>query len=378
MKKVCHITSAHKRYDVRVFEKECRTSAKFGFETYLLVNDNKENELVNNVRIISSGKNFSTRISRVLFSLKHFYKLAKVIDAQIYHLHDPELLPLALKLKKRGKKVIFDSHEYYSEQLKEKNYLPKIIRKIITFTYTLYERYIFKRIDSVIYPCTLNYAKSTNQIKAKRITYLNNVPRLEDYYFEYEERKFNEDTYLCYAGTLSYDRGLIQMIKAAYEANSKLHLSGRFSPPSLYKDITRLIEFSSVQYHGYLAKNQVLSIYKKSSIGINILLDKGQYSITNNLSTKVYEYMAMGLPVILTETEYSKLILKEYPFGISVDPKNIEEIVNAIEYLKKNPDIASKMSKFGRKAILEKYNWELEEIKLITLYNDLLLVNECL
>ena len=81
--------------------------------------------------------------------------------------------------------------------------------------------------------------------------------------------------------------------------------------------------------------------------------------------------MSMGIPVIMSETRFNKLILDEYPFGIAVTPGNIDEITSAIKYLKSNPEKAYEMGMNGRKAIREKFNWELEEKKLIDLYKSL-------
>mgnify|MGYP006954327009 CR=1 FL=1 len=55
---------------------------------------------------------------------KHAYEAALALDCELYHLHDPELLPYALKLKRHGKTVIFDSHEFYSLLIQEKGYIP--------------------------------------------------------------------------------------------------------------------------------------------------------------------------------------------------------------------------------------------------------------
>lgn len=83
------------------------------------------------------------------------YLEAMKINADIYKLHDPELLRIGLRMKRNGKKVIFDSHENYREQIKEKKYIPKWIRKGIVFLYGCFENYIVKKIDGVIMPCPI-------------------------------------------------------------------------------------------------------------------------------------------------------------------------------------------------------------------------------
>ena len=107
-KKVCHITSAHNSNDIRVFVKECASLAENGFETYLVAEG--ENKEINNVKILGIGKKPTNRFVRMVFFARKAYRIAKETNCDIYHIHDPELLPYGLKLLKAGKKVIFDSH----------------------------------------------------------------------------------------------------------------------------------------------------------------------------------------------------------------------------------------------------------------------------
>ena len=58
-----------------------------------------------------------SRMARMLLTTKRIYKKSLEQDADIYHLHDPELLPYALKLKRKSKCVIFDSHENILEYM---------------------------------------------------------------------------------------------------------------------------------------------------------------------------------------------------------------------------------------------------------------------
>ena len=75
---------------------------------------------------------------------KMVYLKAKALDCDVYHFHDPELLPYGIKLKKAGKKVIFDSHEDVSAQIKDKPWIPKIIRGLVSSIYKAYETHCFR------------------------------------------------------------------------------------------------------------------------------------------------------------------------------------------------------------------------------------------
>ncbi|MBQ8698878.1 MAG: hypothetical protein IJ521_07760, partial [Schwartzia sp.] len=117
----------------------------------LIVNDNQENEMLDNgIKILSTGFVPQGRWQRMTGGVKRVYELGLAEDADIYHLHDAELLTIALKLKKHGKKVIFDSHEVYGEVIKGREWIPITLRKGLSAAYNIYETYISKRIDAVI------------------------------------------------------------------------------------------------------------------------------------------------------------------------------------------------------------------------------------
>ena len=100
--KVCHMTSAHPPEDVRIFYKECVSLANAGYDVYLVAKG--ESYEKNGVHIIGVGQPSGGRLSRMTKFSKQVYQAALAVNADIYHFHDPELLPYGLKLKRRGKK----------------------------------------------------------------------------------------------------------------------------------------------------------------------------------------------------------------------------------------------------------------------------------
>ncbi|MDF2544307.1 MAG: hypothetical protein K0S47_4025 [Herbinix sp.] len=370
MVKVCHITSAHKRYDTRIFEKECCSLAKHGYEVILLVNDSNGDEIKNKVKITSTGFRPKNRFHRLLFSSGKIYKKAISIDADIYHFHDPDLLFISKKLKKSNKKVVYDSHEFYYMQIREKKYIPKLFRSIVASIYNVIETNVIRKIDAVITPCKFN-GENVFENRAKRTVFINNTPRLEEFYNKYEDKILTGDK-VCHVGSLTYERGIYHLVKAIKKADVNLLLGGDFKSQEFENTIKNMPEYSSVDYRGYLNKDGIVKIYQECYAGICTILNVGQYNKTDNLATKAYEYMSMGLPVIISDYPYVREVLKKYEFGIAVDPQNTDEIANAIEYLKNNPSDAYRMGQNGRKAIIELFNWNIDEDRLIKLYKSLM------
>lgn len=369
MTKVCHITSVHQPEDVRIFHKECVSLARAGYEVYLVERGASYDK--NGVHIVGFGEVTGGRLKRMTQVARRAYRAALAVDADIYHFHDPELLPYGLKLKRLGKRVIFDSHERYVEQLRTKTYLPSWAAALAAELYGAYERRSLKRLDAVILPCTFN-GRNPFQGQCARTPIIGNAAIPGEFYERYDPAAPKKDRLICYVGGLTENRGITASIKAAAKAGARLALAGRFSPQGYEEKLRAMEEFSCVDFRGSLSRAEVAALLTESRIGLCALLDRGQYWKADNFGIKVYEYMSMGLPVILSASAYNKQMVERYRFGICVEPENPDEIAAAVQYLLDHPEEARKMGENGRRAVEEEFNWGIEEKKLLALYEDIL------
>ncbi len=363
--KVCHITTAHDSDDTRIFQKECVFLAKENdFDVFLIAPGESRKE--KNVQVIGLGEKPSSRFKRMAFLTKKALKTAVDLDADIYHFHDPELLTVGLKLKKMGKHVIFDSHEITSEQIKIKKYIPKLLRKTIATMYYRKESNVTKQIDAVIVPCLYD-GKNWFDDRSRETVFVDNLPIISDKpKKEYVPVTRNYD--LCTIGSLTAERGITELLEARKIANCTLLMGGDFSNEEYEAYLIEKGLMKDVKYVGHCTMDKVINYYNNSKIGISTILPVGQYLRIGNLPTKVYEFMSMSIPVILSDLPSAKKAISEYKFGITVNPEKPEEIAKAIDYLLKNPDCAQEYGREGRRAIEEKYNWEMEVKKITVLY----------
>lgn len=364
---VCHISSLHKRYDVRIFQKECTTLSRNNYKVFYCVNDLNKEEIINDVHIISTNIISKSMLHRLVIANRKLIKLALSTNADIIHIHDPELLLYYRKLKKKGKVVIYDSHEFYYYQILNKHYIPRIFRKTIALVYKFIENNALNHIDAVIFPCTINNSLPIKKTKAK-IEIIGNMPILESFNNQNHNKIISS---VIYIGAITEQRGIINNVIAAYNANYKFLLAGNFNDDAFHSRLKEMKEYSCVSYFGSLNSLEVVDLLSTARVGFSTLLNQGQYGIGDNFPTKVYEYMSMGIPVIISKGQYVDDIFRKTPFGISVDPNDIDQITNALINLRDNEELYKVYSLNGRQLVKEKFNWNIEAEKLLQLYQNI-------
>ena len=109
----------------------------------------------------------------------------------------------------------------------------------------------------------------------------------------------------------------------------------------------------------------------RTNVGASTLLNVGQYAQIDTFPTKVYDYMSMALPVVISNTAFAQQMNERFHFAICVDPDNPQDLAKAFLWLKAHPTEAIEMGKNGRKAIEDEFNWEKESEKLVNFYKQL-------
>ena len=365
--KVCHLSSVHPRNDNRIFFKECVTLQKNGYDTYLVIADGLGDETKYDVKIIDVGKPIN-RFSRIFItSLKVFLK-AKKLEADIYHFHDPELAPLCLLFRLLGKPVIFDVHENIGEQIKDKQWLSPVFANFFSFLFSFLNT-IFTKSFSVIIAENSYSVIYKNQKSKHQFVVILNFPQLQLLdQFKNLNRTGNE---FFYIGVISNDRGLDTILNALNILESKnydfrMHFIGRVFDEIDWTKYPKIRE--KIVFYGRMNLDEGYAISSKCIAGLAVLKPIGNY--VSSYPTKVFEYMAIGLPTITSNFALYKQIVEHNKVGWCVDPYSSADLAQVMTNILDSKSL-SEISEYAV-SVSSKYSWESESKKLLKLYHNIL------
>lgn len=366
--RVAHLTSVHPRYDSRIFWKQCRSLAAAGHDVSLVVADGLPDEVCDGVKIAGVRK-LPSRWKRMLVTPRRVLAKVLELDADIYHLHDPELLTVALALKRAGKRVVFDSHEDVPRQILSKHYLWKPIRSSVSWLAAAYERFVCSRLDAVV-AATPTIREKFLRINPRTID-VNNYPLLGEFDAFSATDDSPKDAAVCYVGGISAVRGIKELVRALAltSGSMKLLLAGSFIESEVSAEVRTMEGWRRVEELGWLGRDGVGEVMQRSLAGIVTLHPTLTYM--DALPVKMFEYMSAGLPVIASDFPLWRRILDDAKCGICVDPMDPKAIAGAIDWIAAHPEEARRMGENGQRAVRERYNWHEEGRKLIGLYRSL-------
>lgn len=370
--RICHVCNAHSVDDARVFHRACCELARAGYEVHLFAQGKRTEAYEHNGVMIhplpepGNRRERYTRASRIA-------QLAADLKPDLFHVHEPDLLGPVIS-RAGSRPVIFDVHESYLDMLNENSWMPTWIKPFVRIAWDQWERRLVRRCAGIV---------TVTETIAKRYQRLNNnvclVANFPDLHSMDELSPVQRDGSTCVmAGTLSSDNGLPAIFRALAllkqrGVSVRLNLAGTASDdylPFLWKEAERLDVRQQVEYHGILSREEALLFQKKADIGL-VTYQPLRYCV-NSLPNKLLECMSLGVPVVYSNFPNYREITETAGAGIMVDPTVPEQIADAIETLVRNPDLARRMGEAGKRAVREQFNWDVERVKLLRLYYEIL------
>jgi glycosyltransferase involved in cell wall biosynthesis len=366
MTHIAHLSSVHPRFSTRIFNKMCRSLVASGLEVSFVVADGKGDTVDSGVQILDAGASKS-RLNRMLNAPKRLLHKALALDADLYHLHDPELIPIGLRLKKLGKCVVLDVHEDVPKQLLTKPYLNKPLLFMLSRAFGVYESWACRQFNALVC-ATPAIREKFSRVNTVAVD-INNFPLDSELFIGSISKKQVE---VCYVGGISGIRGIREVCAALpmLQTSTRLNLCGLFSEPSLEQTVRAMPGWKLVNMLGFLNRAGVRDILGRSVAGLVTFHPSPNH--VDAQPNKMFEYMSAGIPVIASDFPLWREIILGNQCGLCVNPMDPAAIARAIDYLVCNPNEARRMGENGRRAVIDKYNWSIEEVKLLSLYDQIL------
>ncbi len=366
---VVHISTVHDSKDIRIFQKECRSLAARGYNVSIIAASEKL-VTVEGVSIIPlRGARFRPlRMSIVCF--RAFLK-ALSLKSDIYHLHDPELLPWGQLLRLFRKRVVFDMHENLPASILHREWLPRILRRPLSRATSVFERLLLKGMPIVF--AEKSYARVYPWVKTSTIVL--NMPLVNEFRsITIPERN---GPIVGYIGVVDPSRGSTILLDAlrvlkGWGLPVGLELIGPIEPQH-ERELRDLIEaygLEGVNIRGYMDSIRGWKLLARCSLGTALLAPLPNY--VDSYPTKVFEYMALGLPVLASSFPLYKTIVEDLSCGYCVDAQNPIAVAEKIRVLIDQPLTSRMLGENGKKAVEEYFNWANEERKLNEFYETIL------
>jgi glycosyltransferase involved in cell wall biosynthesis len=314
--------------------------------------------------------------------LRRAFKEAKGAPAALYWAHDLEALPAAVRAKRRlGGKLLFDSLELYPERTQvdiehmKLKPLPAHERR----ARAAYEAHLIKNADRVVVPNDARGVEMLRLYSIGRPTVVRDVPSLSSGRPDVSDLRAklgiaNGQRVVLFLGGQQPGRGLEELIRSVpHLPDCTLVLMGR-ARPRYRAHLRGLAESEGVSELVRIADavpvNEVVPYAKSADVGVSPIRNVSLSHYTS-LPNKVLEYIAAGIPVVVSDFPDTAALVNRYDVGATCDPDDPRDIARAIRAILDDPDEHQRLRSNARRAARE-LNWERESEKLISVVRELI------
>lgn len=377
--KICVLTSSHNPFDTRIFKKECRSLVDAGYDVTLFAPADQGEAFVEGVKVVGFGR-LRNRADR----LKNLCRIGRMLikeKADLYHTHEPELLLLLplLRLFRPRAKFVYDVHENYSDAIlsAEKHWISDSLKPMIAWFFDLFEKGFAKRTDLVVAAgpdiearfrgCTVVSVRNYAPMHIINTAYAKKESRVSE----------KETKEIVYTGSLTRTRGILEIVKAIELIESRFEVrfivTGKFHDPLFQKEVENQKAYGRVRFLGFLPNFEDM-VSRIICADIAMICFHPDPNLDNAVerSNKLFEYMGMGLPLIVSNLPEWAAMVENYRCGLTVDPLDPRDIAAKITFFLDHPREAEAMGRNGREAVLKYFSWENEGNKLVAVYEKIL------
>jgi glycosyltransferase involved in cell wall biosynthesis len=311
-------------------------------------------------------------------------KLCKTNKYDCIHVHDLPLSKVAYKHAKKNKlKLICDQHEYYSDWIVNTAHYNTLPGKIIKFfsNWIKYEKKYLEKADCIITveePLKKCYVTQRN-IDSNKIIVTSNTPAQSTFNNAQIDatilEKYKDKQVILYAGNIDILRGLDVVIKSLPLIEKQISnilfvivgkVVGNYDPMQTAKNVKAEHLMDMV---GWVSLKTLPSYIAASKICV-CTPPATRFDVNNSIATKIYQYVGMGKPTIVSSAKMMKNFVESNKVGYSVEDNDFEKLSELIITILNSPSLQNELGN-NCKILAQKYVWEETSKDFINYYKSI-------
>lgn len=366
--RVAHLTTVHRLRDPRIFYKAVGTLRDAGYDVHLVAR-HARSETVEGVPVtaLEAPEGRLTAPQRLVL-LRQAYAEARALDAALYHVHDPELIPVAYALKRAtGARVVYDMHEDYRWH-----------GRLLGPGLRALERWCFRWVDHVV----------VVHDGLRRLVEAHGAPAtvVANYFLPHDPsapptaKRLAGPLRLLYAGVQAEVRGLptlvdvagriaagglpwrLDLVGVCYRADERARAEDRLAA---YGGADVLHRTGWADYVPHVA---MMPFYAQAHVGLALWEPHPNHAA---VPTKFYEYLHHGLPIVCTDLPAWRPFIERHGCGALVPPGDAGAVVRVVQGWADDPERYAALSAAAAETAPQ-YHWRVMGERLAALYDALL------
>lgn len=373
-----HLAPGHWAGHMRITSRICTSLAEAGYTVDLAAHPSGVEQIDPRVRLYSLGDygrpTLSWRLGERLQRSRQAYKLALRSGADMFAFYAPEFISWGVRLRRAtGKPVIFDCMEDFEGYALQRRGIPAALRRPLAMFTRIQLRHAARNLDAIV----VSDAGTGALLRpfARRVEVVHNFPQLEHFPDPGERPDEQRPFDLTYHGSIPrYHLEMIFAIDDVLVARGRRlrwRFLGRMAEEAWFRaEVARRDAAARIIFSGQVPHEHVAAEVVQARIGIIPL--PGLPKFQHNIPQKLFEFMALRMPVVLSDLPPSRPFVGDARCALMVDPADPSAYASAIEQLLDNPQLRRQMGAEGRRRVEREYSWEQESQKLLSLYAELL------
>lgn len=351
------VTVVHHPLDARIYFREMAALLEHGYQiTYAAAFDSFQvNEIDPRIELITLPRAVGKRRLSALIAARKLLKV-RSIDFDLVLLHDPELLLVASSSKKP---VVWDVHEDTVAAISSKTWIPNLLKRPLQYLIAQLEQSASKRFGLIL-------AETDYQDRfSKLFPVIPNTTSVPAY------KPISPSRSVIYLGSVSTLRGgetLIAVGKQLARQQISLEIIGGCAESALSDKLNQAAENGELIWHGFMPNEKARELLVGQLAGLSLLQNQPNYLVSQ--PTKIYEYLAAGIPVVTTPLPQAVKLISDANCGYIVDFDNVDQVVEKITLLAEDSDLWRNLGSNGHEYVMQHHNWDVDKFKFISALED--------